>query len=145
VHSVALKAGIAWLQPYETRTFSQYWYPIQKIGPAKNANPEAAVNLEFEEGIARVAVSVTSPRTVRVVLTQNGNLLLDEQGTIAPERTLIKDVGTDSTRPEKHQLLVQDSEGRELIAYRPEKPTSCELPDPAVEPLEPAPESSLCS
>ena len=37
----------SWLQPYETRTFSQYWYPIQEIGPAKNANKEAAVNLEL--------------------------------------------------------------------------------------------------
>lgn len=35
----------SWLHPYETKTFSQYWYPIQSIGPAKNANTEAAVNL----------------------------------------------------------------------------------------------------
>ena len=35
----------SWLQPYETRTFSQYWYPIQEIGPVKNANQQVAVNL----------------------------------------------------------------------------------------------------
>ena len=40
----------SWLQPYETKTFSQYWYPIQEIGPAKNANTEAALNLEFTRG-----------------------------------------------------------------------------------------------
>ena len=28
----------SWLQPYETKTFSQFWYPIRDIGPAKNAN-----------------------------------------------------------------------------------------------------------
>ena len=43
----------SWLQPYETKTFSQYWYPIQKIGPAKNANTEAAVNLEVRCGTVR--------------------------------------------------------------------------------------------
>ena len=32
--------------PYETKTFSQFWYPIQGIGPAKNANRLLAVNLE---------------------------------------------------------------------------------------------------
>src|ERR1039457_1440279 len=28
----------SWLHPYETRTFSQFWYPIREIGPVKNAN-----------------------------------------------------------------------------------------------------------
>ncbi len=40
----------SWLQPYETKTFSQFWYPIQKTGPAKNANTQAAVNLDFGRG-----------------------------------------------------------------------------------------------
>ncbi len=40
----------SWLQPYETRTFSQFWYPIQEIGPVKNANRLVAVNLEKNEG-----------------------------------------------------------------------------------------------
>src|SRR5260370_14802208 len=36
----------SWLCPYETRTWSQFWYPIQQIGPAKNANRFAAINVE---------------------------------------------------------------------------------------------------
>ena len=28
------------LQPGETKTWSQFWYPIQKIGPAQHANVE---------------------------------------------------------------------------------------------------------
>ena len=31
----------SFLQPGETKTWSQYWYPIQKIGPAQDANLEA--------------------------------------------------------------------------------------------------------
>jgi len=50
---VELMAGVftdnqpdfSWLQPSETRTFTQYWYPIQEIGPATNANLSAAINL----------------------------------------------------------------------------------------------------
>ncbi len=64
----------SWLQPYETKTFSQYWYPIQQIGPAKNANTEAAVNLEFDAASVRVGVCVTSRRKVRIVLTRDGKL-----------------------------------------------------------------------
>ena len=53
---VELMAGVftdnqpdfSFLQPYETRTFSQYWYPIRAIGPAHEANRDAAVSLAVE-------------------------------------------------------------------------------------------------
>src|SRR6267143_362051 len=34
-------------QPGETKSWSQYWYPIQKIGPAQHANLEAAVSVRL--------------------------------------------------------------------------------------------------
>ena len=49
----------SWLSPYETRTWSQFWYPIQQIGPAKNANRFAAINVEPINGKLRVGVCVT--------------------------------------------------------------------------------------
>jgi hypothetical protein len=90
----------AWLQPYETKTFSQYWYPIKKIGPAKNANTEAAVNLEFDAGSARVGVFVPSRRNVRVILTRNGNLVLDKQVELSPAAPFTETIETDASRPE---------------------------------------------
>ena len=45
--------------PGETKTFSQYWYPIREIGPAQKANLDAAVSLVIEKEIARVGVCVT--------------------------------------------------------------------------------------
>ena len=49
----------SFLAPGETKTFSQYWYPIQKIGPAHAANLDAAISLQIAQGLARVGVSVT--------------------------------------------------------------------------------------
>ena len=133
----------SWLQPYETKTFSQYWYPIQKIGPAKNANTEAAINLEFDGDTARIAVYVTSHRDVRVVLICNSDLILDKQLDLSPERPFIQNVSTDDARPERHILLVKDAEDNEIIAYRPERRTDCEPPKPATEPPEPAQIASI--
>src|ERR1017187_5259599 len=133
----------SWLQPYETKTFSQYWYPIQKIGPAKNANTEAAINLEFDGDTARIAVYVTSRRDVRVVLICNSDLILDKQLDLSPERPFIQNVSTDDARPERHILLVKDAEDNEIIAYRPERRTDCEPPKPATEPPEPAQIASI--
>lgn len=128
----------SWLQPYETKTFSQYWYPIQKIGPAMNANKDAAISLEFDAAAARIGVSVTSRRAVRVVLNRNGEALLDEHLELAPGQPFIRAIGVSSAKPEEFRLALQNADGNELIAYQPEKPVERMPPDPATEP--PAPE-----
>ena len=40
----------SFLQPGETKSWSQYWYPIRKIGPAQHANLEAADQSARREG-----------------------------------------------------------------------------------------------
>jgi tetratricopeptide (TPR) repeat protein len=133
----------SWLQPYETKTFSQFWYPIQQIGPAKNANTETAVNLDFNGDQARVGVCVTARRRVRVVLACNGSLLLDEETRVAPGQPFIKAVTTNGARPEQCKLIVRDADGSDLITYHPERRVDRELPDPATEPPEPEQIESL--
>lgn len=39
----------SYLAPYETKTFSQYWWPIQHVGPVQEANCEAAIRLVVAE------------------------------------------------------------------------------------------------
>ena len=80
----------SWLQPYETKTFSQYWYPIQKIGPAKNANTDAAISLEFDAAAARIGVCVTSRRAVRVVLTAMAKRFSTSNLSLAPGQPFIR-------------------------------------------------------
>jgi tetratricopeptide (TPR) repeat protein len=128
----------SWLQPYETRTFSQYWYPIQKIGPAKNANTEAAVNLECEGDKVRAGVCVTSPRSVRVVLTRNRETVLDWTGELAPGKPFTERVEAKGVKLEQLRLAVFDASGKELITYQPEKLEERNLPQPATEPPQPA-------
>src|SRR5690606_15357263 len=76
---VELMAGVftdnqpdfTWLRPGETRTFSQYWYPIQDIGPAVQATLEAAIGLEVDGAAARVGVATTGEHDqVRIDLSR---------------------------------------------------------------------------
>ncbi|HEV2326675.1 MAG TPA: DUF5107 domain-containing protein [Terracidiphilus sp.] len=127
----------SWLQPYGTKTFSQYWYPIQKIGPAKNANTEGAVNLECEAGKVRVGVCVTSRRSVRVVLTRGGEPVLDRKCELAPGEPFTEQVELKAAKPEEFRLTVFDASGQELMAYQPERLIERELPQPATEPPPP--------
>src|SRR6266700_1512374 len=94
----------SWLHPYETKTFNQYWYPIQKIGLVKNANTEAALNLEFDaEGIS-LGVCVTSPRMVRVLLTQEGQTLVDKTLGLAPGLPFTDRIRGNAGEPHCHRL-----------------------------------------
>jgi tetratricopeptide (TPR) repeat protein len=127
----------SWLQPYETKIFKQYWYPIQKIGPAKNANTEAAVNLEFVAGTARVGVCVTARRSARVVLTCGGKPLFDKAVEIEPGQPFTQTTEAPRAKPEEYRLSVLDANGNDLIAYQPEVLVDREVPDPATEPPPP--------
>ena len=133
----------SWLQPYETKTVSQYWYPIQQIGPAKNANTEIAVNLEFAENRAFVGVCVTSRQRVRVLLTRAGHHLIDEEFELAPGRPFTQTIAVSPSNPHEYRLAVLDPEGRELIAYQPTVPAEQKPPDVATEPLPPGQIASI--
>jgi len=133
----------SWLQPYETRRFSQFWYPIQQIGPAKNANIEAAVNLKFDEQGMLLGVCVTTRRQVLVVLTCRDQIIAEERCELEPGRPLVRLLQVAKESPQEYRLAVVDAEGNELIAYRPELPQEAELPPPAIEPQLPAEVASV--
>ena len=54
----------SWFAAYDTRTFTEHWYPVRGIGGFKNANVDAAVNLEVATDSAAVgfAVPMSIPR-----------------------------------------------------------------------------------
>lgn len=124
----------SWLQPYETKTFSQFWYPIREIGPAKNANSEAAINLSFDAGRVFAGLCVTAARRVRVRLTLNREPLLDEIAEVAPGNPFTRTVEAAIDSPSDFRLAVLDEAGNELIAWQPEAPAHHEPPQPATEP-----------
>src|SRR5258708_2207426 len=63
----------SWLNPYEEKSFTQYFMPYKNVGRIKNASTEGAINLEVEDRKAYVAAYVTSPRKgLRLVLNEQG-------------------------------------------------------------------------
>src|SRR5437016_5070705 len=62
----------SFLQPGETKSWSQYWYPIQKIGPVQCANLDAAVNLHLDRKSIRIGICVTRA-FARAVIRLEGN------------------------------------------------------------------------
>ena len=76
----------SWIKPYEVKSFKQYWYPIREIGGVKNANLDAAVNLELRaDGVAKVGFNTTSAfQNARIVLGAGKETLLEQHADIGP-------------------------------------------------------------
>lgn len=110
-----------WLNPYEEKTFTQYFMPYKNIGMVKNATIDAAVNLEVESLVIKVFVYATSVfKDAQIELKSKNKKYLDIKVTLSPENTfsseyrlLDEDKETDLT------ITVRDREGKELVAYTP--------------------------
>lgn len=51
----------SYLHPYETKTFSQFWWSYQKLGPVQNANRDFALRVKIQAG-HRLDLGVASSR-----------------------------------------------------------------------------------
>ena len=128
----------SWLQPYETRTWTQYWYPFRDIDGVKNANTDAAVNLEVKDGKAIVGFFSTQSRhAATVILKLKDQVLLDEKIAISPDHPFIKQITLPSGTDEHDLRASIEADGRELVAYSPIKLQSESMPAPVTNPLAP--------
>lgn len=123
----------SYLQPGETRTWSQFWYPIQKIGVAQHANVEAALHLSSKGRAVRVGVSVAREFPQAVLRLEGGGQALEWKANLAPGHAFVKE--TDSAfNLAGATLRVLSREGREIIAYSPQPRPVAQVPPPATEP-----------
>ncbi len=129
----------SFLQPGETKTWSQYWYPIQKIGPACEANLEAAISLRVHQGKARLGISTSATyERASIQLWASGKRIIRLTGDLAPGRPLIKEVKLPSGTAETElRLRVDDRAGRQIIAYAPAEREQRSAPLPPTEPPKP--------
>ena len=133
----------SFLQPGETKTWSQHWYPIQQIGPAQHANLEAAIALGLVDGErkrqVRLGVAVTTVRAqCLVTVTAKAKRLVRLTRDLSPDQPLITHFRLPTGMAmEDLRVRVRDAEGREFIAYAPKPRVEGQVPPPATEP--PAP------
>lgn len=111
----------SWIQSFETKSFEQYWYPFRDIGGVKNANLEAAVNLDVDpKGSARVGFYTTSAHTAAVVTLKAGDkVLLRETVAINPAKPFTKQVAVPAGVDQHDLRAAISAGGKELVAYSP--------------------------
>jgi tetratricopeptide (TPR) repeat protein len=122
-----------WLNPYEEKTFKQYFMPYKDIGMVKNATIKASVSLEVKDGKAYIGVYATQIYENAVITLQGTKMLyLHCQTYLSPNHTYVTEVVLSSQEQESDLLLlVVDKDGKELVSYQPAEKQEFSIPEAA--------------
>jgi len=128
-----------WLNPYEEKTFTQYFMPYKKVGRVKNATKEAALNWSFSEGTGKVILYTTAAHDdVILTISREGERLYEKELVSSPENPctiemklpLVDDTGLSiDIISKKKGLLVAYEITEEAFEALPEAADALPLPE----------------
>ncbi len=120
-----------WLQPYEEKTFTQYFMPYKEVGQVKNASTDIVMGLEVENNTAYITVYSTHEMSgVKIKLANGDKVYLEESADISPVNIYKAEVQIDC-RDYELTLSAYRDDGRLLLDYTPAAPHIEDIPDPA--------------
>lgn len=115
-----------WLNAYETKCFSEYWYPVGAIGKASFATLDAAVCVDPAKGILRLQTTRTQ-RGIQIELTCAGQTILRDAGDTLPGTPIEFSFAPFDGL---YTIRITDARGAELLKYAQEKNDELHYPEP---------------
>ena len=129
----------SFLAPGETRTFSQFWYPIRSIGVPQAASLEAAINLRIEGNTAHIGVCVTGAiADAHLMLHIGGHILAEWHRSITVAEAMFVSASLPADVREDSLAVTLEQDGRCLLQYAPSAVQPAPAPEAAIEPPPPA-------
>ena len=135
-----------WINPYETKEFSAWWYGIRNLDNVNRGNREATVNMDIDpSGKVHIAANVTCLRkAAKIQVEKNGKVLYKKTALIAPDRPFADDfvaATEDLADPSDVTLHLFTADGEELISYHPICHDLSKPVPKSLEPVNPDPKS----
>lgn len=131
----------SWIQPGETKTFTQYFMPYRDVGNVKNATKDAVINVDYTSKGADIRLYVTAAyRELLIAFSNRGAVLWCQTIQTSPFDPYIAAVTFDKPFvAEDLVVTVTDVQsGRLLVSYQKEMPGDLPVPEPAIAALLPA-------
>jgi tetratricopeptide (TPR) repeat protein len=123
----------SFLAPGETKTFSQFWYPVREIGVPHLANLDAAVRMETQADGVKVGLLVTRPFSdALIALKSAGKELAAWRGVLKPETPLLHTFAIADAPADLEVVL--EAEGGVVLRYAPAEIAAAPSPVVATEP-----------
>lgn len=148
---VELMAGVytdnqpdfSYLLPYETKNFSQFWWPIRDIGPVQQANTKAALALAVREDRAIIlGLNVSEFFEGELVLSRNGGAIVRFPIALKPGEAW-RDESARFAGESPAELVAEliANDGSVALRYRPVDPSA--LTRDRTQATEPAPSDEM--
>ncbi len=129
----------SFIQPGETKSWSQWWYPIRDIGPVQAASKDAALAFTIAKDRLQFCLTVTRlHHRARIDIFTGGRKIATLRKTLSPVAALRQSLKLPGkARRSISSIVVTTASGSEILRYRTEKPGSNKVLKPAVEPALP--------
>ncbi len=120
-----------WLQPYEEKSFVQYFMPYREVGVVKNASKDFIMNImPSEDGGFDLKVQATSlQENVAIEVFRDGVEVYRDVCVLDPETVYSGNVRIDSLEGVK--VCLKDVSGRCVLAWEHTPETIDRIPEPA--------------
>lgn len=132
----------SYLLPEETKTFTQCWWPFQKLGPVQQANQQVALRLTVDEATRQIQAGVAASENLEGLhlrLTDGDKTLCEEHVSLRPGQPWQAPphylTGDDLA---SLYLEVRQADGQLLLSHRPVPPNTQRSRELAQEPPMPA-------
>lgn len=120
----------SWLQPYEEKTFTQYFMPYRELGVVKNASADLLLNIEPEgEGAVLKLFATSAFEGLLVVVAKAGTVCFERRCEVSPERMLEEKVPVSDLVDVS--VAVYDASGKLMLAWASEPDEVKPIPDAA--------------
>ena len=122
----------SWIQPYETKSVKQFWFPIRDLGGMSYANLNGALHLSVKDQKAQLNILTTSPHDdAKVTLTADDNIIMQQTVSMAPGSAFQTEIDLPGGIKESDIVVsVISKTGEELLSYQPVSKAGEEVPEP---------------
>jgi tetratricopeptide (TPR) repeat protein len=120
----------SWIRPYEVKRWEQYWYPVKGIKGFKNANINAAVNLEKQDNnqVFLGYYSTQELKKAKIVLKYRDKVIFEKELSLSPENPFAESIKVSKgfEPGDLYTELVNLETGEIMIDYRHIEPVAVE-------------------
>jgi tetratricopeptide (TPR) repeat protein len=128
----------SYLAPWETKTFTQVWYPIRDTGVPQMANDDAAIHLDVAGSTAHIAVAVTrNIASAEIQLLHADKLLQSWALDLRVDHTFRQSIELEKSSSLREFAIKVLVNGKVLLAYEPANIPPATPPEAAEEPGSP--------
>ncbi|HYJ63540.1 MAG TPA: DUF5107 domain-containing protein, partial [Parafilimonas sp.] len=110
----------SWMQPNETKTFTQYFIPYAEIGIVKNATKDAAINIEWENNQLHVKIYATAVyNNSTIAILHKEELVKRYVANLVPS-IIFNEIFIAKTKGDEAdwKVIVSDENNNTLVSYQ---------------------------